>query len=119
MDFGHFARIGIQWLPEEFVEASLRLGHPFELQGADDGILKANFWMVVSGRKEVCKWWTGQLEDWKGRAAALAEKETKSASGQGEMLDMIKFPLADGVVHTLFAGFPLVGRIPPYRLLRA
>jgi len=123
----HFLEIGIPWSPQEFVEKSLSLEHPYSAVSVEDDILRSAF-TTLTGSLAAARHARDQaLDHWSRRAAALDPLESKIKASVHEdvrpsiaskrlllfreMLESIDFPHADKLIHTMAKGFPLAGDI--------
>ena len=119
--------IGVAWTPDEFVERSLTLKHPFDSVAVEDGILRSVFTTLIRPPSATRQLREATLAVWRDRALALEERETElrgavhhevrpSISGKrlllfGEMLSASGFPRPSALVHRMASGFPLLGNI--------
>ena len=123
----HFLEIGIPWSPEEFLQQSLLLEHPYAQIAVDDDVLRSAFCTLTSSLACTRRLRDQALEQWTTRSAELeAKEETLRNSAHpdvrpsieskrillfGEMLSSVGFPSAERLMHRMAVGFPLAGKL--------
>ena len=120
--------VGVFYSKAEFVEAARMCTHPFEAFYAAPLVVNALRHRMQMSTAELVAYRRAVLAHWRGRAAALEEREADLHARMspdvrtvmkgklilllGEMLRVLDFPSTDDLLHCLSAGFPLVGDFP-------
>jgi len=66
---------GVAWNSQGFLDASLSVGHPFELDGTEDDIAEAIFWVIARGPSKTRQFIRSRVSQWRKWAQDLAEQE--------------------------------------------
>ena len=71
----HFLEIGIPWSPQEFLQQSLLLDHPYPPIAVDDDVLRSAFSTLTSSLACARRLRDQALEQWTTSGAELEAKE--------------------------------------------
>ena len=120
--------VGVYYMPEEFINAALRLKHPFELFALPSPLVTCIRFRMTSSVQAVISARRQALEHWRSRARHLQPAEAhlhtamhpevaavmsdKNLKLFGEMLSSVGFPNHAALIHLMSVGFPVAGSFP-------